>query len=176
MSTMDQFGHQVAAMVEPGETQTFRSENIGIVSSLYQCVPICDFSVCSIVKNIQKSFVFPVIEAKSVPTDTETPVVFGVGSPKTRSSGSNHTDAGMKQGILLEAETIDNIAEGKTIPTLLASGPKYSIELFLSFHSFFSVSAIPGDHLLIWSSHYTTLSDLLPESEYVHRYTFQLIN
>ena len=104
-------------------------------------------------------------------------MVFGVGSPKTRSSGSNHPNVSMKQGILLEAETIDNIAEGKTITTLLASGPKYSIELFLSFHSiFFSVSAIPGDHLLIWSSHYTTLSDLLPESEYVHRYTFKLIN
>ena len=56
--------------------------------------------------------VFSVIEAKSVPTDTEAPVVFGVGSPKPRPNGNDDDDTNVKQGILLEAETIDKIAEG----------------------------------------------------------------
>ena len=54
---------------------------------------------------------FPVIQAKSVSTDTETPVIFGAEPPKLKSV-SDKGDNGVRQGIILEPETIENIAEG----------------------------------------------------------------
>ena len=63
--------------------------------------------------DVYVSFLLPitVIQAQSVPTNTDSPVVFSATSPKRKSAAPSR----VKQGIVLEAETIEHLAEGTTI-------------------------------------------------------------
>ncbi len=107
---------------------------------------------------------FAAIEARSIPRGTEERVVFSA-TPRDKKSRPRARGVN-RQGVVLEAETIEHLSEGKFLAKIWCN---VCIDVCCEIARLgstlsFCVADLRQENLVIWSSHYTTLSALLPSS------------